>query len=106
MDIDWNGLLLAPLHAGMGMDARIEPVDAAPFDASVIRHAPVAALNPFQGSVAATNLYVFEVPRSAWPLPKEGAGLIVPALGTFELQAFRPDERQPEIWLLDCVPTT
>lgn len=104
MNIDWDRRLLGPLHAKMGVMAHITPEDGAAFDASVIRRTPSAALSPFQGSTVASNLYVFEVRRTSWPDPKEGDRLNLPGLGAFALQSARPDEKQPEIWLLDCFP--
>ncbi len=104
MDIDWDRRLLAPLHARLGVMAAITPTDGADFTIRVIRQAPTAALNVFQASSAATNLFVFECRRAEWPEPLSGSGLSVSGLGAFELQSARPDPKQPEIWLLDCIP--
>lgn len=104
MDIDWDRLLLAPLHEGMGVDAWIEPADATAFGGRVIRHSPVAAMNPFQGSTVATNLHIFEIQKSVWPSPADGSRLSITSLGVFAIQAARTDEQQPGIWLLDCIP--
>lgn len=104
MDIDWDRRLLAPLHARLGVMATISPPEGADFTVRLIRQAPTAALNVFQSSSAATNLFIFECRRAEWAAPAPGSGLSVAGLGVFELQNARPDPKQPEIWLLDCIP--
>ena len=84
--------------------ATVTPTDGADFSIRVIRQAPTAALNVFQASSAAQNLFIFECRRAEWPQPAEGSALAVTGLGLFELQSARPDPKQPEIWLLDCIP--
>jgi hypothetical protein len=104
MNIDWDRRLLGPLHAKMGVMATVNPTEGAAFTIRVIRQAPTATLNAFQASSVATDLYVFEARRAEWPDPQAGSGLVVADLGSFELQDRHPDPKQPEIWLLDCVP--
>jgi hypothetical protein len=106
MDIDWDGHLLRPLHAKIGVMATVTPTDGTAFAVRVIRQAPTATQNVFQASSVATDLFVFEVRRAEWPDPQPECGLVVTGLGGFELQDRRPDPKQPEIWLLDCVPAT